>query len=178
MAELTTLARPYGKAAFQCALDDENLDDWSRMLGVAAAVASEERVKLLLESPSLTAEQVAESFIELFGDELSDKGRNFLHLLAANRRLTLLNEIQDIFENLKAQQQKTLDVFVTTAYEMNEDTRDKLASALKKRLQREVRLATSADRDLIGGAVVRAGDMVIDSSVRAKLNKLAESMNS
>lgn len=178
MAELTTLARPYAKAAFQVALDDNALDDWSRMLSLGAAVTTEERVKLLLQAPALTSEQVAESFVEICGDELSDKGKAFIRLLSENKRLPLLGEILRIFEYLKAQQQKSIDVELTTAYDISAELTEKLATALSKRLQREIKLATHTDQELIGGAIIRAGDTVIDSSVRGKLAKLAESINS
>lgn len=178
MAELTTLARPYAKAAFQVALDDNALDDWSRMLSLVAAVTTEERVKLLLQAPALTSEQVADSFVEICGDELSDKGKAFIRLLSENKRLPLLGEILRIFEYLKGQQQKTIDVEVTTAYDISAELSEKLAAALSKRLQREIKLATTTDQELIGGAIIRAGDTVIDSSVRGKLAKLAESINS
>lgn len=178
MAELTTLARPYAKAAFQVALDDSALDEWSKMLGLAAAVTRHERVAMLLGSPALSSEQVAQSFIDVCGDELSDKGQKFIRLLAENKRITLMGEISAIYESLKAQQEKTLDVEVITAFAISEEISDKLAKAMKARLQREVRLATRTDQSLIGGAIIRAGDMVIDSSVRGKLAKLAESINS
>ena len=178
MAELTTVARPYAKAAFQVALNDNALDDWSRMLALAAGVSRQERVKLLLQAPVLTAEQVATSFIDICGDELNDKGKNFVRLLAENKRIALFAEIARIYENLRAQQEQSLDVEVLTPYEISDAVADKLAAALKTRLQREVRLATRTDQSLIGGAVVRAGDMVIDNSVRGKLAKLTESINS
>ncbi|MCI5106164.1 MAG: F0F1 ATP synthase subunit delta [Pseudomonadales bacterium] len=178
MAELTTVARPYAKAAFQVALEDNALNDWSRMLALAAAITGQERVQLLLQAPALTSEQVAESFIDICGDELNDKGKNYVRLLAENKRIALLAEIARIYENLRAQQEKSLDVEVLTPYEISQEVADKLAAALKTRLQREVKLATRTDQSLIGGAVVRAGDMVIDSSVRGKLAKLTESINS
>ncbi len=178
MAELTTLARPYAKAAFQVALKDKALDKWSRMLSLAAAVAGQDTVASALSSPALTSEQVANSFIEVCGDELDEKGSNLLRLLAENKRLTLLPEVSQLFENLKANQEKSIDVEITTAFEISSEISKKLADALNKRLQREINLATRVDASLLGGAVIRAGDTVIDSSVRGKLNKLAESMNS
>ncbi|GAB5497820.1 MAG: F0F1 ATP synthase subunit delta [Pseudohongiellaceae bacterium] len=178
MAELTTLARPYAKAAFQVALDENALDDWSRMLSLTAALTAQERVKLLLQAPALTSEQVADAFVDICGDELSDKGKAFIRLLSENKRLPLLTEILRIFESLKAQQQKSIDVEVITAYEISTEVSEKLASALSKRLQREIKLATHTDQGLIGGAIIRAGDTVIDSSVRGKLAKLTESINS
>lgn len=178
MAELTTLARPYAKAAFQVALDENALDDWSRMLSLAATLTTEERVNLLLQAPALTADQVADAFVDICGDELNDKGKAFIRLLAENKRLPLLPQILQIFEFLKGQQQKSVDVEVITAYEISAEVSDKLAAALNKRLQRDIKLATHTDQSLIGGAIIRAGDTVIDSSVRGKLAKLAESINS
>jgi len=178
MAELTTLARPYAKAAFESALQDSALDNWSSMLRVSAAITAEEAVRTLLINPALSSEQVAQSFIDVCNEELDAKGQNFVRLLAENKRLELLPEISTLFENLKANQERSVDVEITTAFEISSDISDKLAQALKNRLQREINLATSVDEALIGGAIIRAGDTVIDSSVRGKLTKLAESLTS
>ncbi len=178
MAELTTLARPYAKAAFEVALQENALDSWSKMLTLAAAVAGNDAVSSILTDPSLSSDQIAQSFTELCGEELDTKGQNFMRLLAENKRLVLLPQISFLFENLKANQEKSVDVKITTAFEISSDISKKLAQALKSRLQREIKLATSVDQTLIGGAVIRAGDTVIDNSVRGKLSKLAESMNS
>ncbi len=178
MAELTTLARPYAKAAFEVAVNDGDLQNWSQMLGTCAAVASNDEVATLLTAPSFSTEQVASAFIDICGDTLDDKGKNFVRLLAENKRLVLLPEVSALYEHLKAQQEKSLDVEITTAFEVSSDISEKLVQALKTRLQREVRLATHIDQSIIGGAVIRAGDTVIDSSVRGKLSKLAESMYS
>jgi len=178
MAELTTVARPYAKAAFQSALQENSLNEWSKMLALTAAITEQDAVKLLLQAPALTSEQLAQSFIDICGDELNAKGQNFIRLLAENKRIALLGEVFKIFENLRAQQEKSLDIEVITPYEMSADASAKLADALKSRLQKEVKLSTSTDQELIGGAVIRTGDMVIDSSVRGKLAKLAESINS
>jgi len=178
MAEISTLARPYAKAAFQVALQDSSLDAWSKMLVMSAAITVNEKVGALLTDPSLSSERLAAIFIELCGDELNDKGKNFINLLAENKRLVLLSAISDQFDALKANQEKTLNVEVTSAYELSSDTLDKLANSLKTRLQRDVILNTNVDQSLLGGAVIRTDDTVIDSSVRGKLVKLAESMNS
>ena len=178
MAELTTLARPYAKAAFQSALDDSALDSWSAMLTTAAAVSSEQSVIGLLTDPALSTDSMADAFVGLLGDELSDKGQNFIQLLAENKRLILLPAISSLFHILKANQEKSIDVEITTAFEVSSETLNNLVQGLKARLAREINLSTSVDNSLIGGAVVRAGDTVIDSSVRGKLVKLVESMNS
>jgi len=178
MAELSTIARPYAKAAFAVAVQDSALDSWSSMLGLASAVASEDSVSGLLTDPSLSTERVAQSFIDVCGESLDAKGQNFIRLLAENKRLVLLSEIAAQFEILKANQEKSVDVEITTAFEVSSEISEKLANALKARLKRDIRLTTSVDKSLIGGAVIRAGDTVIDSSVRGKLKKLAEAMNS
>jgi len=176
VAELITLARPYAKAAFENALADGSLDKWSSMITLSAAVSTEEGVSTILSS--LSSDQIAEAFIGVCGDELDTKGKNFVSLLAENKRLVLLPEISTLFETLKANQEMSVGVEITTAFEISSDVSNKLAQALKDRLKREILLTTNVDQNLIGGAVIRAGDNVIDSSVRGKLSKLAESMNS
>jgi len=178
VAELITLARPYAKAAFETALADSALDKWSGMIAMSAAVSGEDGVSTILSSPSLSSDQIADAFIGVCGDELDAKGKNFISLLAENKRLVLLPEISSLFEILKANQEMSVDVEITTAFEISSDISNKLAQALKDRLKREIILATNVDQSLIGGAVIRAGDNVIDSSIRGKLSKLAESMNS
>jgi len=178
VAELITLARPYAKAAFETALQDSALDKWSSMIALSAAVAEQSGVSSILSSPSLSSDQIADAFIGVCDDELNEKGKNFVALLAENKRLILLPEISSLFEALKAQQEMSVDVEITTAFEISSDVSNKLAQALKDRLKREILLTTNVDQSLIGGAVIRAGDNVIDSSVRGKLSKLAESMNS
>lgn len=178
MAELTTLARPYAKAAFAVAVAGKELDSWSAMLALSAAVTMNGEVASLLKSPALSSEQVADAFLQVCGDELNAKGKNLIRLLAENKRLVLLPQISQLYEALKANQEKSVDVEITTAFEISSEISAKLAQALKDRLQREIKLATSVDKTLIGGAIIRAGDTVIDNSVRGKLSKLAESMKS
>jgi len=178
MAETTTLARPYAKAAFEVAKQDSALDQWSKMLALTAAISGRDSVSAVLRDPSLSAEQIAENFVVVCGDDLNDKGQNFIRLLAENKRLVLLPDVSALYEILKANQEKSVDVEITTAFEISSDIAQKLADSLKSRLEREINLATKVDQSLLGGAVIRAGDTVIDSSVRGKLTKLAESMNS
>ena len=178
MAELVTLARPYAKAAFEVAVADSGLENWSNMLAVVAAVTEGDAVASMLSSPALASGQLAQSLIDVCDEELDNKGQNFVRLLAENKRLTLLPEISTLFEILKADREKSVDVEITTAFEISSDVSKQLAQALKTRLQREINLSTRVNQSLIGGAVIRAGDTVIDNSVRGKLYKLAELMNS
>lgn len=178
MAEPITLARPYAKAVFQVAVESNDLADWSQMLHQIAQVCKDERVAILLSSPVITAEEQAVKLIDIFGDALTPAAQNVVKVLAYHGRLTLIAEIVELFEALRAQKEKSVDAMVTTAFEVNDSTVDALAAALTKSLNREVKLVANVDPSLIGGAIIRAGDTVIDSSVRGKLKKLAESINS
>ncbi|PCJ92472.1 MAG: F0F1 ATP synthase subunit delta [Porticoccaceae bacterium] len=178
MAELSTLARPYAKAAFQYAADANDLQAWSDSLALVAAVAQQQAVVKLLSSPSYTAAQQAEKTIEVCGDAINDKSRGFIQVLAENRRLQLLPQISQQFEVLKANREKTVEVSVVSASEISTEQQNKLASALSAKLEREVSMQVSIDDSLLGGAIVRAGDTVIDGSIRGRLAKLAEALNS
>jgi F-type H+-transporting ATPase subunit delta len=178
MAELSTLARPYARAAFEYARDHGQLSQWSEQLGTAAVVTQDSAMEAVLNDPSLTAEQQARTLNDVCGDALEMQARNFIAILASNKRLALLPEIDALFAQYKANQEKSVDVEVISAFDLADAARDKLADVLGKKLEREVKVQTSTDSDLLGGVLIRAGDLVIDGSVRGRLNKLAEAMNS
>ena len=178
MAELSTLARPYAKAAFEFAADAGDLQGWSKSLATAGAVAQQPTVIKLLSSPSSTAQQQAAAVTEICGDDLSPTGQNFIAILSENRRLQLLPQISHQFEIMKANREKAVDVDVVAAQEMDADQQQKLSDALSAKLERKVNMQVSLDKSLLGGAVIRAGDTVIDGSIRGRLTKLAESLNS
>jgi F-type H+-transporting ATPase subunit delta len=177
MSQLTTLARPYARAAFETAIADGSLKPWSAALGLLAALLQDSKVADYLSDPSRNTGTQAQTLIDLGGSELDQKAQNFVLVLAANKRLALLPEISVLFEELKADYEKTVDVEVISAFGMDSSAESSLVAALKKRLQRDVKLNVTVDRALIGGMIVRAGDLVIDGSVRGRLNKLAESIN-
>lgn len=178
MAEWSTLARPYAKAAFDYARERNELGAWSKQLALVAVVAGTDKMVQVIASPELTAEQQAAKLVQLCGDELGDKARNFVRVLADNKRLRLLPEISALFDQYKANQERSVDVEVTSAFELEGDIADRLAQALRGKLQRDVTINTVVDKNLLGGVVVRAGDVVIDGSVRGRLAKLAKAMNS
>ncbi len=178
MAELTTLARPYAKAVFAEASEKNALDAWSDDLSVLAAFAVDADMAKLIKHPALTSTQQADALIDVCGDKLNEAAKNLVAVLAENKRLALLPEIAELYEELKAQLQNTVDVVVTSAFALSDAQADKLATALKARLQCDVRLTSEIDESLVGGAIIRAGDLVIDGSVTGKLSKLAEAMKS
>ncbi len=178
MAELSTLARPYARAAFEYAREKGALAQWAEQLATCAAVAANERVAELLDSPSNTSDEQAQALNALCGDATGAEVQNFVRVLASNKRLALLPEIRAQFEQLKASLEQRVDVEVVSAFDLDAGAVDKLAQALGRKLEREVQVSTSTDSDLLGGVLIRAGDLVIDGSVRGRLNKLAEAMNS
>ena len=187
MAERITIARPYAKAVFQLAREQQQLPAWSSILERGASAVQDARVAPLLGSPHATPDQLAGLIAGIAGDgaDAAGKGaskgstsqaelaRNLFATLATYRRLAFLPEIAARFEQLRADAERTLDVTVTSAVALNEAQREQFMRALRKRLDREVRLHCELDPSLIGGAVVRADDLVIDGSVRSSLNQLA-----
>lgn len=178
MVELRTLARPYAKAAYQYARGANALDHWSKMLGELAAVVAHDKVKRLLASPSITSIAKAEQLNALCGDVLDDKGANFVSMLATNHRLALIPFIQQQFEVLKAAHEKTVDVEVVTATELEQAQIDGLVVALTARSQCEVSISPIVDHSLLGGAIIRIGDTVIDGSIKGRLTQLSRVLNS
>lgn len=177
-AEVTTVARPYARAAFACALDEEGgLGTWSRMLAMLKAALEAPSVRDLLEDPLLTTTQQKQIIADVMGDDLSQKGANFVDVLAENDRLELLPTVSVMFEHLKANYEKTIEVEVQSAFDVSDAEKDKLAEALKRKLQRDVNIQTTVDESLIGGVLIRADDMVIDDSVRGRLGRLSQILN-
>lgn len=176
MAELRTLARPYAEALFELAQSDSRLAEWDEALESLAAIAGHPDLKALIGNPRVEDGELAKVIIAIGGDRLDRSGANLVRLLAEKNRLPLLPEIAAQFKELRAAAENRVDVTVTAAGEISETQRDALVQALEQRLSRKVGLTTEIDPELIGGAVVRAGDLVIDGSVRAQLARLAQTI--
>jgi F-type H+-transporting ATPase subunit delta len=169
MSQALTLARPYARAAFALAQESGTAASWSQALALAARIAADPRVAALLGNPRLTH---ADAVTLLSTDGAGDNFGNFLALLADNRRLPLLPEIAGLFEELLAEANRVVKAKVTSAAELPAGELDGIKAALKKRFGREVEIETAVDESLIGGAVIDAGDVVIDGSLRGKLSRL------
>jgi F-type H+-transporting ATPase subunit delta len=172
MAERTTTARPYAKAIFALARKSNRLAETSRGLMRAAETVLDPRVHALLGSPHVTAPQLSEFVNGIAGESLDENGRNFVTLLAQNRRLGFLPEIAALFEQMKAEVENAVEVDVVSATALTSDQESRYAAALQKKLGRQVRLRTKIDQSLLGGAVLKAGDLVIDGSIRGRLERL------
>ena len=178
MAELSTLARPYARAAFYYARDAKQLDDWGRQLALLASVYQYDQVRSLLANPSITADAKAKVVTDIGGNELTAPVGNFVALLAHNKRLPLVPEIARLFDALKREYEQAVDIELTSAMAVDSAAEEKLAKALAEKLSRKVNIHTVIDNSLIAGAIIKAGDLVIDGSMRGRLEKLAKAINS
>jgi F-type H+-transporting ATPase subunit delta len=178
VAERATIARPYAKAAFEYARAANATAAWSRGLKTAAEIVADARVAALTNSPKLSAADVVGLVDDVAGADLDAAMQNFVRILAENHRLLLLPEIAARYEELRSEVENTVDVEVVSAVALNADQQAKLAQALSTRLKRKVRMQNSIDATLLGGAVVRAGDLVIDGSLKGRLQRLATDLTS
>lgn len=173
MADRLTIARPYAKAAFATARAANALGAWADLLSAAAQAVTDARVRPLIGSPRVTPAQLAQLLCDVAGPALNEHGRRFINVLADNRRLGYLPEIARLFIALKDEAEGVVDVTVTAASAVAPAEQAALAASLEKRFGRRVRLQTAVDPALLGGAVVRAGDLVIDGSLQSRLERLA-----
>lgn len=176
MAELATIARPYANAVFDLAKRDASLDVWSATLALLDSIIQDEHVDLLLDSPDMPAAVKAQKLADICGEDIPVSGRLFLQSLADNDRLSLIGEVREQFETLRAEEQRSLEVQVISAFPLTDEQTNEIKIALDRRFNKDVTIEASVDASLLGGALIRAGDVVIDGSVRGKLNKLAETL--
>ena len=169
MSQALTLARPYARAAFAIAREGNALPAWSDALAFAARVAADPKVSSLLGNPGLIQ---ADATTLLAPEGADETFGNFLGLLFENRRLPLLPEIAGMFDELRFEAERVVKAKVTSAVAMPAAELDTIKAALKKRFGRDVEVETSVDESLIGGAVIDAGDVVIDGSLKGKLGRL------
>lgn len=177
MAENTTLARPYARAAFEVAKANDQLDQWMNTLTTAAQVSISPKVRAMLSSPSIAATEKGATIARLLGGKLDPFIDNLFVVLAKYNRLQLLPEIATLFLAMKTHHEKLVEVEVVSAFPVNKTLHNKLLKALKQKLERDVKLTSRVDESLLGGAVIRAGDTVIDGSVKGRLSKLADALN-
>ena len=175
MSELTTIARPYAQAAFDYAVENKAIAEWQDMLLFAAEVANNETIKELI-SGSVAAEKLAEIFNGVCGEQLNQQGQNLIKVLAENKRLQVIPDIAVLYTEMKAAHEKEIDVDVTSAAALDEKQQADISASLEKRLARKVKLNCSVDPELIGGVLIKAGDTVIDGSLRSKLNRLVDAL--
>jgi len=177
MSEFVTVARPYAKAAFDFAVEHNSVESWQHMLAFAAEVAENEQMTELL-SGALAPETLSESFIAICGEQLDANGQNLIRVMAENGRLKVLPDVLEQFIHLRAALEATVEVEVTSASTLSETQLKNISAAMEKRLSRKVKLNCKIDKSVMAGVIIRAGDMVIDGSVRGRLDRLADVLQS
>ena len=175
MSELTTVARPYAKAAFDFSVEKGAVEKWQQMLAFAGEVTLNDDMANVLSS-ALAADKLAELFINICDEQLDEHGQNLIKVLAENQRLVALPAISELFDGFKADYEKEIDVQVTAATELNDAQIASLSTSLEKRLARKVKLHCDVDASLVAGMVIKAGDTVIDGSIKSKLSRLSDAL--
>lgn len=175
--EMKTIARPYAKAAFDFAVEKKAVDNWLTMLTFAAQVAQDKQVEDLINS-NLNAEKMADLFLAVCGDQLDEQGQNLIKVMAVNGRLSVLPAVALEFAELKAELGREVEASVVSAAKLTKQQMAKIQASLEKRLDRKVKLNCSVDKKLMAGIIIQAGDLVIDGSVRGRLSRLAETLQS
>lgn len=176
MSEAVTIARPYADAAFEVAQKQNALQEWAEMLRSMAQVMRHPEVQVAVNNPRVTSSQLEALLQAFLGQSASEQQKNFMRVLAANRRLAVLPEISALFEARKAEAEKTVNVIVDSAFELTAEQQSRIVAALKKRLARDIKLTCNVKKELLGGAVIRIGDKVIDGSALTRLAEMASAL--
>jgi F-type H+-transporting ATPase subunit delta len=182
MSDFETVARPYSRAIFELASEQKNLQGWSDVLQLAAQVVSDEAMQALVASPSMLASDLAELLVSIMsgvadGPKITQEVKNLVALLAENDRLLGLPEIAAGYETFKQEAEGTIEIEVTTAQELTAEQNNSIVNNMKKRLGKEVTITAKIDESLLAGAIIKAGDLVIDGTARGQLNKLTSQLN-
>ena len=176
MSEAITTARPYAQAAFEAAQKQSDLKAWSEVLQSLAEAVNYPEIRTVISSPRVDRTQIGGLLGNVLGDKLKPQQMNFVRVLVENQRLLVLPEIAAIFNALKSEAEKSVDVVVDSAFELTVAQRDKIVSSLKRRMGCEIKLTCKINKELLGGVVIRAGDKVIDGSARTRLGEMATAL--
>lgn len=176
MSELVTLARPYAEAAFKRAKETDTVAKWSESLTFLSAVMQDKAISVIVDNPKIAAEQVKALLLDICTGQLDVESENFVKLLVQNKRLSLAQQIAILFEQLKAEFEGYIDVDVTSAFAFTAEEQKKFTATLEKQLNKKVRAKVTVDKTLLGGVIVRAGDRVIDGSVKGQLQHMQKAL--
>jgi F-type H+-transporting ATPase subunit delta len=176
MSELATLARPYASAVFKRAKQTGSTDKWSKGLAFLSAILSDKGVSGIVDNPKVSKDRLTQLMLDICHGQIDEEGENFLKLIVQNNRLTLISFIAKLFEEYKAEDEGYVDVEVVSAFEMSKENKKHLTSTLEKTLNKKIHMQVSVDKSLIGGVLVRAGDRVIDGSIRGQLQHMQKTL--
>ncbi len=176
MADFTTAARPYANAVYDIANETATLGSWSDALANLANVVNDAQMSELLNNPEMGKEQKGELLIKVLADKLNEQQQNLVKLMAENGRLVIMQDVQEQFEVTRAKAENKVEAEVVSAFELSAQQTDELINTLKNKLGCDITLTTTVDESLIGGVVIKAGDTIIDASMKSQLDSLALSL--
>jgi len=176
MSEANTIARPYAQAAFDDAKRLNDLKGWSALLLTLAESLTNSEVRSVVRSPRISKSKIEDLVMSLCGSKLSQQQSNFIRVLVDGHRLDVATEILVMYEALRAEAEKFAEVTVVSAFELSDVQQQKIVAGLKQKMNREIKLSCKVDKNLLGGAVIRTGDQVIDGSARSRLGEMAIAM--
>ena len=174
MSELATIARPYAAAVFKRAKETHATAKWSQSLAFMSAVLKNEDISVVIDNPKVSKQRLSALMLDICQEHVNQENENFLKLLVLNNRLGLLPSIAELFEAYKAEEEGYVEVEVSTAYALSKDAKQDVTTTLEKTLGKKIHMNVTVDKSLIGGFLVRAGDRVIDGSIRGRLQQLAK----
>lgn len=176
MSEIATLARPYAEAVFKTAKASDSAEKWSEMLEFIAVVVQDPDIAGAAENPKIEQQKFVDLLLDICQENINEQGINFLKLLVQNHRLSLVPQIAELYERYRAEDEGYIDVDVKSAYAMSKSEQNTLAQSLKARFNKDVNISVTIDKSLIGGILIRAGDQVIDGSLKGRLQQLAKQL--
>lgn len=172
MAQLMTIARPYAEAVFSLSKDENNMATWSDVLANLAVISQDEAMQAMIKNPAYSAENIVSVFTDVMGNNLTAEGKNLLVAMAENKRLAALSEVAEVFETLKAEEEKRVRATVISAMEVTDEQKKKLSAALNAKFDADVEMTYEVNASLIGGIKIKVGDWAVDGSAVSQLNKL------
>lgn len=176
MSELATLARPYAAAVFKRAKETQAMAEWSQSLAFMSAVLNNEDMSVVVDNPKINRQSLLAFLLDICQGQVNAENENFLKLLVHNNRLSLLPTIAQLFEAYKADEEGYVDVEVKSAYTLSKEAKQSLTATLEKTLGKKILMNVAVDKSLIGGVLVRAGDRVIDGSIKGRLQHMHKAL--
>ena len=176
MADMNHIARPYARAVFELAKEKGTIEGWSSVLDQLASYSSDQAVAEIMADPQVSGSEIVDVFQTLLGASADDYTHNFLLCLAEYNRFVAIQDIAQIYEALKSALENKVDVTLTSAFEVSDKFLETIKSKLKKRFNSDIDIRCQVDEHIIGGAIIVAGDLVIDGSVKGKMQRLSNSL--
>jgi len=176
MLDKASIANPYARAVFEQARQNNSLESWSVTLNLAANIVQDPTMREIIHNPLISSKQIVDIILNAVQDQFSDEACNFIRVLATNNRISVLPEIAMLYEKQRADLENRLEAEIISAFPMDAMQERIMTQALEKRFGRTIHTTIQVDQNLIGGAIVRVGDVVIDGSLRAGLTQMANEL--